>query len=250
MINTSIVIYKHKYDEIAGLLQTLSKVADIGTVFIIDNSPKETDDVRLRQGVTYIYNNGKNLGYGSAHNIAIRESIKQSVDYHLVVNPDVDFEPDIMIDIEKYMSHHPDVGLLSPKMFSPDGELQYQCKRLPSPADLIMRRFLPDKWTTKRRYRYEMRDTGYDHIMEVPYLQGSFMFFRTNALEEIGLFDERFFMYPEDIDITRRMSLRYKTIFYPEASIIHAHQRASYKSLKMLLIHIREMIKYFNKWGW
>ena len=76
------------------------------------------------------------------------------------------------------------------------------------------------------------------------------MFFRVSSLCEVGLFDERFFMYPEDIDMTRRMHAKYKTIFYPFVSIIHAHAAASRVNKKMLRIHILNMIKYFNKWGW
>ena len=91
---------------------------------------------------------------------------------------------------------------------------------------------------------------GYDKIMNVPYLSGCFMFFRTSAFETVGMFDERFFMYPEDIDITRRMHEKYRTVFYPNVSVIHDHAAESYKSKKMLKIHITNMIKYFNKWGW
>ena len=86
--------------------------------------------------------------------------------------------------------------------------------------------------------------------MNVPYLSGCFMFFRISALQDIGLFDERFFMYPEDIDITRRMHEKYLTIFFPEVSIVHAHAAASKTNKRMLKIHIFNMIKYFNKWGW
>lgn len=76
------------------------------------------------------------------------------------------------------------------------------------------------------------------------------MFFRTECFKKMGLFDERFFMYPEDIDITRRMHKHYRTMFWPEVTIVHAHRAASYKSLRMLMIHSYNMIKYFNKWGW
>ena len=76
------------------------------------------------------------------------------------------------------------------------------------------------------------------------------MFFRISVLQQIGLFDERFFMYPEDIDITRRIHEKYKTIFYPDVSIIHATAAASRSNAKMLKIHIINIIKYFNKWGW
>ena len=76
------------------------------------------------------------------------------------------------------------------------------------------------------------------------------MFLRVSALKSIGIFDERFFMYPEDIDLTRRLASRYDTVFFPDVSVTHLHGSASHKSLKMLLIHAHNMIKYFNKWGW
>ena len=79
--------------------------------------------------------------------------------------------------------------------------------------------------------------------MNIPYHQGSFMFFRTACFHIVGLFDERFFMYPEDIDITRRMHKHYKTMFWPGVTIVHAHRAASYKSKKMLIIHMKNMIK-------
>jgi GT2 family glycosyltransferase len=95
-----------------------------------------------------------------------------------------------------------------------------------------------------------MRASGYNKIMNVPYLSGCFMFLRTEALKDVGLFDERFFMYPEDIDLTRRIHGKFRTVFFPEVSIIHHHAQSSYLNFRMLLIHIENMIKYFNKWGW
>jgi GT2 family glycosyltransferase len=76
------------------------------------------------------------------------------------------------------------------------------------------------------------------------------MLFRTAALRKIGLFDEQFFMYPEDIDITRRMNAEYRTVFFPGASIVHDHAKESYKSRRFLWIHVKNLIRYFNKWGW
>jgi len=76
------------------------------------------------------------------------------------------------------------------------------------------------------------------------------MFLRTKVLQDIGIFDEQYFMYPEDLDLTRRIYTRYRNIFYPKVSIIHEHEKASFKNFKMMKIHILNMIKYFNKWGW
>ena len=137
-----------------------------------------------------------------------------------------------------------------PKVYYPNGELQYLCKLIPTPFDLMFKRFLPSSIVERRMIKFQLRFTKYNKIMNVPYLSGCFMFFRISALQDIGLFDERFFMYPEDIDITRRMHEKYMTIFFPEVSIVHAHAAASKTNKKMLKMHILNMIKYFNKWGW
>jgi len=115
---------------------------------------------------------------------------------------------------------------------------------------LIVRRFLPKSWTKNQIEKFELRASGYKKIMNVPYLSGCFMFLRTEALKDVGLFDERFFMYPEDIDLTRRIHRRYKTVFYPNATIIHHHAKGSYINTRLLFIHISNMVAYFNKWGW
>ena len=70
------------------------------------------------------------------------------------------------------------------------------------------------------------------------------------VFEEVGKFDERYFMYMEDYDLCRRIGEKFKVIYYPEAEIIHEHGKASYKSRKMMIIHSQSAIKYFNKWGW
>lgn len=87
-------------------------------------------------------------------------------------------------------------------------------------------------------------------MMNVPYLSGCFMFLRVSVLKEVGLFDERYFMYLEDTDLSRRIHKKYKTIYYPFVHIIHEYSKGSYKNIKLLIYHIHSAIKYFNKWGW
>lgn len=77
-----------------------------------------------------------------------------------------------------------------------------------------------------------------------------FHVFTMSVLDDVGLFDENIFMYTEDIDLTRRIHKKYKTMFWPEVTIIHAHKRGSYKNKRLLKIHIKSAIHYFNKWGW
>lgn len=222
----------------------------IELLYVIDNSSNDElrDFVKDNPRIRYIHS--LNLGYGTGHNIAIRKSIEDKSDYHVVLNPDIYWDGDVIGELARYMDSNPDVGQVMPKVFYPDGRLQFLCKMCPSPVDLIFKRFLPGRLTEKRMQKFQLRDTGYDRPMNVPYLSGCFMFFRVSAVEKVGLFDERFFMYPEDIDITRRMHAQYKTMFYPFTSIVHAHAAASKTSKKMLKIHITNMIKYFNKWGW
>jgi len=248
MINVSIVLYNHSLLEIYPLIECLRKSTIVSQVFLIDNSPIENPGFKTL-GANYHFT-GKNLGYGAAHNIAIRQTIEQGLPYHLVINPDISFDPAILSEIEDFMNNNSDIGLLMPKILYPTGEIQYLCKLIPTPFNLIVRRFLPKSWTQKRIEKFELRSSGYNKVMNVPYLSGCFMFLRTEALKQVGLFDERFFMYPEDIDLTRRIHKQYRTVFYPYATIIHHHAQSSYIDSRMLFIHIYNMIKYFNKWGW
>ncbi len=248
MFNASIVLYHHKIDEISPLVLELSKAKDINEIFLIDNSSFVQNEFK-ELPVNYIFN-GKNVGYGTGHNIAIRKTIEQNISYHLVLNPDIELEHTIFTDIVSFMQENKQVGHLMPKILYPNGKLQYQCKLLPTPFDLFIRRFLPDNWIKKAKDKFELRHSGYDKTMQIPCLSGCFMFLRTSTLKDIGIFDERFFMYGEDIDLTRRIYKKYKTIFYPNVNIIHKHERGSYKSFKLFLIHLQSIIKYFNKWNW
>lgn len=248
MLNASIVLYKTVFGDVKNLVATLHACKSVGQISLIDNSP--TRDERFAAlPVKYLFN-GKNISYGAAHNIAIRQTIAQGTPYHLVVNPDIILTADALTTMVEFMAAHREVGQLMPHVVYPDGKTQYLCKLLPTPLDVFGRRFLPKRWTARRNARYELRASGYDKMMNVPYLSGCFMLLRTEAVLKAQLFDERFFMYPEDIDLTRRIHRDYLTVYFPYATIVHNHAQASYHSLKMLWIHMREMAKYFNKWGW
>ena len=248
MINCSVVLYHNSVAEITSLVENLRQSEVVGKIYLIDNSPK-LDACFNKLTDNYIFT-GKNIGYGAAHNIAIRKTMEQNLPYHLVINPDISFAPSILSDIVDFMNNNSDIGLLMPKIFYLSGEIQYLCKLIPTPFDLIFRRFLPKRWTQKRTEKFELRSSGYNRVLNVPYLSGCFMFLRTEAIRKVGLFDERFFMYPEDIDLTRRIHRHFRTVFYPDVSIVHFHTQSSYVNARMLIIHIVNMIKYFNKWGW
>ena len=243
MITASIVTYHHSSSEIKQVMNCVL-AGPVHRLYIIDNSLD--DHLRVLASISnrVYYIHSINRGYGTGHNIAIREAIEIGATYHIVVNPDICFEKEVLEKLVVYMDTHKDVGQIMPKVYYPNGDLQYLCKLIPTPFDLILKRFLPFSVIKKRMAKFQLRFTGYNKMMNVPYLSGCFMFFRVSALQDVGLFDERFFMYPEDIDITRRMHEKYKTIFYPDVSIIHAHAAASKTNMRMLKIHMLNMIKY------
>lgn len=249
MTTASLVLYHNSQNDINDIISCVID-SSIRCLYIVDNSKNDAFRILEQRSTKIRYIHSENVGYGRAHNIAMKEAIVAGADYHVVLNPDIVFKPEIIDILSEYMSNHHDAGLIMPRVEYPNGELQYLCKLLPTPSDLLIRRFLPKEWMKSRQDRFELRASGYDHEMNVPYLSGCFMFIRVDALTQVGLFDERFFMYGEDIDLSRRIHNVYETIYYPQVSIIHKHEKASYKSYKMLLVHICNVARYFNKWGW
>lgn len=253
MLNISIVLYHPKWEqELVPLLEELLRVRCLHTIYLLDNSEEPAADSRLPvtgSRLRYIYN-GANLGYGKAHNIALRESAYDKIPFHLVMNSDIRVKAEDIDDMHNWMATHPEVGQLMPRVVSPDGTQQFLAKRLPAPIDLFGRRFLPKRMMEKRNARFELRDMDLLRPVNAPYLSGCFMFLRTDAAVEAGLFDERYFMYPEDIDLTRTIHRNFLTLYYPAWTIVHAHARESYKNRHMLWVHIQNMCRYFNKWGW
>ncbi len=250
MITVSIVTYKTDVEELKRCFTSLSSPL-IKTIYIVDNSYEASlaDFCKNYKHVVYI--GSENVGYGSGHNKALKLASKDNdVDYHLVLNSDVYFEPSIIDKIAEYMDNNADVAQVQPYVSYPNGDQQETVRLLPTPIDLIFRRFMPKSMAKRLNYRYTLLFWNHKTPLNIAYHQGSFMFFRLSAFQKVGMFDERFFLYPEDIDITRRMHKYYRTMFWPEVSIVHAHRAASYKNKKMLLVHMWNMIKYFNKWGW
>lgn len=251
-INASIVVYKNSKEQLMKAVRSILSSEQVSSIYVIYNSAasEEMGLYKKNAKIKYIYND-ENIGYGAGHNIAIRESIKDGADYHVVLNPDVYFDSSIISKLADYADAHKDVGLIMPKILYPNGSVQFLAKLLPTPIDLMFRRFLPFKsYKEKRNKKYELRFTNYERVMNVPYLSGCFMFLNTKTLKDVGLFDENIFMYTEDTDLSRRIHRNYKTIFYPHVHIYHEYAKGSYKSSKLMIHHIKSVIYYFNKWGW
>lgn len=251
-VSVSIVTYKTDPGGLAQLLDGLAANHFPVDVIVVDNSPSE----KLRQTVidrhaSYIHP-GQNLGFGGGHNLALTKSLKESK-YHVFANPDISIDRDVIGTLFRFMEDHPDIGWVMPSIRNADGTDQGLCKRLPTPADLILRRFLGRIGKTMFRKlweRYDLRTADLAVPCEVPCLSGCFMFLRSSVLQEVGVFDERFFMYMEDVDLCRRVGRVAKCIYYPFAAVTHGYAKGSYRDSKLLRYHAKSALRYFHKWGW
>ncbi len=250
MLTISIVLYKTPVEQIQMYLCSLGKIKTPYKLYVVDNSPDNRLSEQFLSAAEDYTHLPHNPGYGAAHNVAIKKACAAGSSYHIVMNTDLSFESDVVTPMVKYMSENPRIGQMMPKILNPDGSIQRLCKLVPTPFDLFARMFFPASIKSKLSQRFELHASGYDKKMFVPYLSGCFMLLRAEVFGAVGLFDERFFMYPEDIDLTRRIAARYETLFFPDCSVVHEHTASSKKSRRMLMIHIFNLIKYFNKWGW
>lgn len=243
---TSIVLYKHSYAELKATLNSLFAVPSIDKVILVDNHQSDWAATLLHPKVIYEKSAG-NFGFGYGHNTAIRKYAAES-DYFLICNPDIYFEAEEFEKLINFAQTQSE-GLFLPKIIYENGENQYGARLLPSPLNLFARRFSP-AYAKKLDQQYLLKKFSITQPVFVPYLSGCFMLFRSDVLSNLGGFDERFFMYMEDVDLSRRCAEKFGTIYYPYATVIHQHEQASYKNPELLKAHLKSALQYFNKWGW
>jgi GT2 family glycosyltransferase len=221
-----------------------------GVLYVVDNSSSPLKhDLFHHPRIRYIFNNA-NLGFGAAHNRAIVNVCNES-DFHIIINPDINFCAEVIPHLTDVMQKNSDIGVLMPRVNYPDGSLQRLCKLLPTPIDLIFRRFISIKSIRNRiNHRYELHDLPQDRLVDVPTISGCFLIVRTELLRKHGGFDERYFMYLEDVDLVRRIGSTARVVYDPSVSVIHQYAKGSYHNKKLLRYHIISAFRYFTKWGW
>lgn len=254
IITSCIVLYNNDItmleEAIASFLNTSLNVK----LYLVDNSPTDKLKILVTDPRIEYFHNPSNPGFGASHNLAIQKALEQNSDYHLVLNPDIYFHGGTLEKITEFMDSNPKVGHVMPKVTYPNGDFQYLCKTNPTFFDLFARGFMPSffkKIFQKRMDKYEYKDRDYNEIIyNIPYLSGCFMFLRTSVLKEVGLFDDKIFMYLEDADLTRRFLEVSQTAYYPEAHVYHHFAKLTHKKMKFKWITVESAIIYFNKWGW
>lgn len=189
---------------------------------------------------------GTNNGFGAGHNVVLPLLTSK---YHAIINPDILIDRDVLKIMADKLEEDESVGMLSPKIHFPDGRLQILGKRKPKLKYLIASRLRSGDEPSKLLAEYAMLDKNPDEEYEVEVATGCFMFIRTELFKKIGGFDERYFMYFEDFDLSCEVNRISKVLYFPSAPIFHVWGRESKKNTKLKIVQIKSMFKFYMKWA-
>lgn len=182
----------------------------------------------------------QNIGFGGAHNLALSLNMGK---YHTVVNPDITVNEDVLGCIVQVMEDNPDIVMAMPKICFPNGTEQKLPKKNPT-----FRYLFGGRISKKIRDEYTNADFDYKDITDIDFCSGCFTVIRSDVFAQLGGFDERFFMYMEDADLSRRAKKLGRVVICPQVSVVHDWERGSAKNIKLLMRHINSSFKYFYKW--
>jgi len=261
-MDISIIILNYKSKGLTLNCVKSVKEADFGRlnyeIIVVDNNSDDSigDILAWQEPEIKFIQNKKNLGVSAGNNIGIRRAQGK---YITIMNPDTLAMEDTFKKMYEFMESNPAVGVIGPKQYNPDKSVQNSCYRWYGLLTPIYRRTPLGKFqfAQKNLHRFLMQDFNHQSTREVDWLLGSCLFCRAKAIDEVGLFDEKFFLYFGDTDLAKRFWLKnWKVMYYPEAKIIHNHNRQSaqdpwYKFLgnRASRSDIISWIKYLRKWG-
>ena len=269
-LSVSIVCYNTPVAELlqlvaslaANLLQLNDTVPNFNTrIWLVDNSDLEPltreDLASLRDklancetSLELIQGHG-NIGYGAAHNLAINKS---KALFHLILNPDVVLEDSCLSNGMTFLEDNKGVAMASPAVLNADGTKQYLCKRYPSVGLFLARGFFPaglQRPFKKALDNFEMRDLPEDKpSKDIPIISGCFMLCRREALWQVDGFDERYFLYFEDFDLSLRMRHEGELAYVPTMRIQHGGGNSAGKGLAHIRMFARSGYRFFATHGW
>lgn len=241
-ISASIVTYNNGDKAAATIASVLAHCKTYPLDFyIVDNNSSDDTLARL-SGISQIKITEleKNIGFGAAHNKIIK---RLDSDYHFVINPDITVNSDVFADMVKFMEEHSEAVMCAPKILNTDGSEQFLPKSTPTLRHLFLGRI-----SKKVRAEYVWKDKEISSPCEIDFCSGCFFCIRTSAFSALGGFDERYFMYLEDADLTLRAKSMGKVVFLPEVSVTHLWNRGSTKNIKLFFIHLISCFKFLLKW--
>jgi len=220
-------------------------------IIVVDNASKDDSVEMIKKHFPQVIliQNNENLGFSKANNIAIKRSIGE---YILLLNSDTIVMEDTLEKMIKYMNDNPDVGASGCKVVLPDGSLDKACKRsFPTPQNALYNALKLDRLFPQSKVfgEYNLTYLDENEIHDVDCLVGAFMMVRREVIEQVGLLDEDFFMYGEDIDWCYRIKQAgWRIVYYPKTKIIHYKGGSSKKkNTKIIYEFHKAMYLFFEK---
>ena len=244
-----VVINYNTRDDLRACLLSAEERLPGYPVVVVDNGSHDGSQEMVEKEFHWVrlVRNRGNLGYASACNQGIGVT---SEPYVFILNSDVEFPGNGLEEILDFMDEHPEVGALGPLVLNPDGSRQMSCRRFPSLLESVVHGFLGELWPDNPlTRRYQLKDLPTDRPREVDWVSGAAMLLRREAVEKVGGFDERYFMYVEDVDLCWRLRhAGYRVYFHPGFRVVHKVGRSSsQQSLRMLWEHHRSMLVFFRR---
>lgn len=244
MITASIVLYNEKLKTLQETVNSFLNTSIDSKLYLIDNSSINTLEPHFKHPkIEYIFV-GKNIGFGKAHNIVLN---KINSKYHLILNPDVEFNSNVIPTLIKGLENDLQSSFITPKIVYPNLGLQNVCRKHPTFFDLLNRKL---KISKKSIIQNEYGNRNLEIPFNPEFIHGCFMLFKTEDFKILNGFDERYFLYMEDADLCKKVEVfGKKALYYPKVEIIHQHRKGSSKKLKLFIHHLKSAMKYFLKWG-
>ena len=215
-------------------------------LYVIDNASSDNTVELLKniKGIKIIQN-PKNIGFGAAHNQVLNEEMGE---FHFIINPDIIFKSDVLSDMSDMFLQNSDIVMAMPRIENPDGTEQKLPKEKPTFKRLFLGRLAPLGGIFSRvRAEYTWSERDITATTDINFCSGCFTGIRTDIFKKLNGFDERFFMYLEDADLTLRAKKLGRVVIEPSVAVTHLWERESAKSLKYLLIHTTSCFKFLFK---
>ena len=245
-ISAAIVLYKEDEDVLKKTIDSFLNVNLSKKLYLIDNSPtNDLKKVARHKDIEYLHLDS-NVGFAAANN-TILNKVQNKSKYHLVLNPDITFKKNSVEKLINVIEKEKAVAMITPKIVYPNGDLQYNIRKFPSFFDLIIRKL---NLFNNRIYDQEYRSQNLEKSFYPDAVHGCFQLYKTEDFVSLKGFDERYFLYMEDVDICKKIdAMGKKKLYYPEVSITHILKKGSSKSIKLFYYHLVSAIKYFLKWS-
>ncbi len=236
-----------------------SKCSFVYEIIYVDNASTDPISVGFleqadRDGRIKLVKSPKNLGFAGGNNLGVKNS---TGDIIFILNPDTAIYPDTLQKMVDYLEAHEKIGMLGPQLVYSDGTIQESCRRDMGIMDLAIKRtflrYIPG--FRERVQKYLMTDFDHHKTQPVELLTGAAMMLPRAVFEQVGGFDDQYFLFMEDFDLCKEVrKAGYEVVYYPEAKVEHYHKRLSGGNFFTMLtkrvfwLHVQSATKYFWKW--